>query len=461
MTLRLRLAVWYGAFFALVLAVALFTTYAEHAGAHVADDDATLDGIWRNASDAARRTPPDTGSSETPLHEALDVLASDVSLFVVNRHGTVVASAHAPAHASLDSAAAAAPEGYSTGSVAGERFRLLAKPLQGRAGERLVAAMSLATLDASLARLRAYLLLTGIVAVIVAVGGGLVLSRSALRPVALVTETARSIAASGEFSRRVAGSRGDDEIGRLARTFDAMLDRLEAAYLRQQHFVADASHELRTPLAAMRTHVALLAAARDGDRDELLRRVEREVERLCDLVDDLLILSRADAGREPFTGQTVQLDEVLMDVFDGLRAREPARLAITALEEAAVTGERERLVQLVLILIDNALRYTPGDGHVTVSLSTSSAAAEVRVEDDGIGIDPTDAPRLFDRFYRGAGARRMDPAGSGLGLAIARWIVDRHDGKITVEPREPTGTRAVVRLPLAVVARRATPSRAP
>ncbi len=450
MTLRLRLAVWYGAFFALVLAVALFTTYAEHASAHLADDDAALDATWRGASDAARRTPPDAGSSETPLHDALDVLASDVSLFVVSDRGSVIASAHQPAHADLAAVAAAAPGGYSTASVAGQRFRLLAKPLEGRTGERLVAVTSIATLDASLARLRSYLVLLGVGGIVVAVAGALVISGSALRPIALVTETAASIASSHALSRRVSVPRGDDEVGKLARTFNAMLESLEAAYARQQTFVGDASHELRTPLAAMRTHIALLAAARDGDRDKILGRVEREVERLCDLVDDLLILSRADAGREPFAGQTVQLDEVLMDVFDGLRAREPARLAIAALEGAAVTGERERLVQLVLILIDNALRYTPADGHITVTLSTSSTAAEVRVEDDGIGIDPADSPRLFDRFYRGADARRIDPAGSGLGLAIAHWIVERHHGEITVEPREPAGTRAVVRLPLAV-----------
>ena len=204
---------------------------------------------------------------------------------------------------------------------------------------------------------------------------------------------------------------------------------------------------LRTPLAAMRTHVALLASG-NGDSAELRHRVEREVERLCSLVDDLLILSRADAGGEPFVAGEVQLDEVLMEVFEGLRIREPRRLSVAALDAAPVMGERDRLVQLILILLDNALRYTAADGHVTVSLAADGHEAALRVDDDGVGIDPADSARLFDRFYRGAAARRMNPAGSGLGLPIARWIVERHGGAIAIEPRAPRGTRAVVRLPL-------------
>ncbi|HZP97315.1 MAG TPA: HAMP domain-containing sensor histidine kinase [Candidatus Limnocylindria bacterium] len=451
MTLKIRLALWYGSFFAVVLAAALFATYTEHSAAHLADHDAALRDAWRSAADVVTRTLDTTGPQDTLLHDVLDTSDSGIALFLFDAHGGVLASADRPRLQGLTEVAATAPDGYSTAAAVDGHLRLLAGPLKRATGTRLVAVTSLAALDASLARLRGYLLLLAVIGIAVAVSGGLALSGSALRPIALVTETARSIATSQAFSRRVATPPRDDEVGRLARTFNAMLDSLEAAYARQQRFVGDASHELRTPLAAMRTHVALLArGGEDGDRPELLHRIEREVERLCDLVDDLLTLSRADAAAEPVIAKAVQLDEVLMEVFEGLRAREAPRLAVAALDVAPVMGERDRLVQLILILIDNALRYTPADGHVTVSLSVGGHAAELRVEDDGIGIDPAESARLFDRFYRGAAARRMHPSGSGLGLAIARWIVQRHGGTITIEPREPRGTRAVVRLPLAV-----------
>ncbi len=450
MTLKLRLAIWYGALFAVVLGVALVAAYTEHSNAHLADDDAALDAAWRSAAPAASRMLAAGGDRDALLHELLD--ASDVGLVLVDANGGIIANAHRAPLEGLATVAAAAPDGYSSAAVASGHLRLFARSIDGAPGVRLVAAMSLDTLDTSLARLRGYLLLLGVVGLAVAVSGGLAISGSALRPIALVTETARSIAASRAFSRRVAVPSRDDEVGRLARTFNRMLDALEDAYSRQQRFVGEASHELRTPLAAIRTHVELLARGGgngNGDGPDLLHRVEREVERLCGLVDQLLILSRADAGDEPFVAAEVQLDEVVMEVFEGRQAQDGSRLSVVGLDVAPVAGERDRLVQLLLILIDNALRYTPDGGQVTVALTVDAEAAEVRVEDDGIGIDPAERARLFDRFYRGAAARQVDPTGSGLGLAIAKWIVERHGGEIRIEPRTPRGTRAIVRLPLA------------
>lgn len=448
MTLKQRLAVWYGALFALVLAAALLVAYTEHTNAHLADDDAMLASSWRSAADVVATASDPAGVRDALLHEVDDRSATDVDLFLFDAQRRLLASANRMRAAGLAEAAASASVGYSTAPVAGGDVRLLVQPIAQAPDLRLAAATSLAALDESLARLRISMLVLALIGTAGAVSGGVLLSGSALRPIARVTETAGSIASSQEFSHRVDVPPRDDEVGRLARTFNRMLDTLEAAYARQQRFVGDASHELRTPLAAMRTHVALLATA-GANQAELLARVEHEVERLCGLVDDLLILSRADAGNEPFVPKTLQLDEVLMEVFEGLRAREPSRLSVRKLDAAPVLGERERLIQLALIVIDNALRYTPGDGQVTLSLSAHAGAAELRVADEGIGIDPSEHGRLFERFYRGAGARRLNPAGSGLGLAIARWIVERHEGEITIEAGEPRGTIVVVRLPLA------------
>ena len=141
-----------------------------------------------------------------------------------------------------------------------------------------------------------------------------------------------------------------------------------------------------------------------------------------------------------------------MEAFSELRSMAGPRLRVRGLDAVMVDGERDRLKELVLVLLDNALRYTPHDGLVEASLADDGKEAVLRVEDEGIGIALSDVPRVFDRFYRGAAARRMDASGSGLGLSIARWIAERHGGTIAIESREGAGTRVTLRLPLAVSA---------
>lgn len=322
-----------------------------------------------------------------------------------------------------------------------------------------------AAFRASLERLRVILIAVGAGGVAVAVLGGWVISRGALRPVRTMVETARAIALSRGFSRRIE-VRGDtrDELGELARTFNDMLASLDDAYRRQQRFVADVSHELRTPLTAIQGDLELLSRdLPERERATALAEALREARRLARLVDDLLALARADAGPQPFVPRPVQLDEVVMEVFRELRPQAGPRLEVVDIDDARVLGERDRLKQLVLILVDNALRYAP-DAAVRISVAVSGAEAALAVEDEGIGVAPEVARRAFERFYRGEEARRLDPGGTGLGLAIARWIADRHGGSISLEARMPGGTRAVVRLPrpaassgLASVADRPTP----
>lgn len=304
--------------------------------------------------------------------------------------------------------------------------------------------------QASLERLRLILMVVGAVGVTVAVLVGWVISGGALRPVRLITETARAIALSRGFSRRIdVRENARDELAELGRTFNDMLASLDDAYRRQQRFVADVSHELRTPLTSIQGDLELLARdIPDRDRAATIAEALREARRLARLVDDLLVLVRADAGPQPFLPKPVQLDEVAMEVFRELHAQAGQRFEVVDLDEARVLGERDRLKQLVLILADNALRYAP-DGSVRLSVGVERSQAVLRVEDEGIGISPEVARRAFERFFRGEAAQRLDPGGTGLGLAIARWIVERHGGTIALERREPQGTRAIVRLPAA------------
>ncbi len=309
---------------------------------------------------------------------------------------------------------------------------------------------SLPGFEASLDRLRLILLGVGIIGVGLAVAGGWAISSGALRPIARMIETARSIALSRGFSRRVeVRDDAGDELAELGRTFNEMLASLDEAYRRQQRFVGDVSHELRTPLTAIQGDLQLLERGdlSPGERSEILSEALREARRLARLIDDLLALVRADGGPQPFRGVPIALDEVVMEVFRDLRPAAGERLRVVDLDPAVVEGERDRLKQLVLILVDNALRYTPAGGEVRVSLGREGADAILRVEDEGIGVTADVAARAFERFYRGEAAQRMDPSGTGLGLSIARWIVDRHGGSISLQARPARGTVALVHVP--------------
>lgn len=307
-----------------------------------------------------------------------------------------------------------------------------------------------AAFEASLDRLRLILTAVGAVGVTVAVTVGWAISAGALRPIARMTETARAIALSRGFARRIEVHEDrNDELSELGRTFNQMLASLDDAYRRQQRFVADVSHELRTPLTAIQGDLELLVRGQlpPDEAEATLAEAHRETRRLSRLVDDLLVLARADSGPQPFVPRPIQLDEVVMEVFRELRAQAGPRLRVVGLEGALVHGERDRLKQLVLILVDNALSYTPPPGEVRLSLRHEGAETVLAVEDDGIGISRETAARAFDRFYRGAEAQRLDPAGTGLGLSIAKWIVERHGGTVAIRARSPHGTLATVHLP--------------
>jgi signal transduction histidine kinase len=253
----------------------------------------------------------------------------------------------------------------------------------------------------------------------------------------------------------VTGDPGD-ELVTLGTTFDAMLASLEDAYRGQQRFLRDVSHELRTPLTVIHGNAQLLADEHldRAAQDDAASHIVRESERLARLVDKLLVLARADAA-EPFAGVPVHLDEVAMETFDEMRMLGEGRLEMRWIDATVVIGEPDRLKQLLVVLIDNALRYTRAPGSVVLSISDDAGDAVIRVEDEGIGLPSVPVARLFERTYRGDAARALDPSGSGLGLAIARWIVERHGGVITLEPNGARGTRAIVRLPLAAGHRRA------
>ena len=237
----------------------------------------------------------------------------------------------------------------------------------------------------------------------------------------------------------------------MAKTFNEMLESIEAAYSAQQRFVSDASHELRAPLTAIQGNLELLSRYRsmpEAEREEALAEVTREANRLSRLVANLLALARADAG-VPLKHRLLDLDEVVLDAYHEARQLSQGQvLTLDPFELIQVIGDEDRLKQLVLILLDNALKYTPANGYVTLGLQRLETGSKITVRDTGVGISPEDLPHVFERFYRADPAHGRDPGGTGLGLPIARWIVEQHGGKITLESQPGHGTIATVYLPL-------------
>jgi signal transduction histidine kinase len=228
---------------------------------------------------------------------------------------------------------------------------------------------------------------------------------------------------------------------------------VERSMDQMRRFMADAAHELRTPVTVLHTRAeVMLAQGRDAERDgAALQAIMHETSRLGEVLDNLLTLARADAGERSVARETVYLDDVAADTVQTVRAlaeRKGVALEVGRFEEAGVAGDETLLRRLLLIVLDNAIKYTRTGGRVRLDVTATDGQRSVAVSDSGIGIPPEQLPHIFERFYRGEGARR-EAEGAGLGLAIARWIADLHGARITVAP-EPQGTRVVIDFPAGV-----------
>jgi signal transduction histidine kinase len=218
-----------------------------------------------------------------------------------------------------------------------------------------------------------------------------------------------------------------------------------------RRFMADAAHELRTPVTLLRTRAEMaLGEPREAGRDDAtLQAIEREAERLGAVVGDLLLLARADAGERPLARETVYLDDLAAESVEAIRplaARREVALEVGTFEETPVTGDPTLLRRLIVIVLDNAVKFTPAGGRVRLDVSSESGTGSLVVRDTGIGISAEILPHVFDRFFRGDLARRKTD-GAGLGLAIAGWIADAHRARIEIGSTPGQGTRVAVVFP--------------
>ncbi len=467
MPLRIRFVLWYGGLFVVILFVVMGLSYAFHVRSHY---DA-LDHALITSADHAANEP--ISELDSPRLERIGA-DLEVSLRLYDANGTLLettakagefspsspqAILAVPAKPPFDPIANLVPsilerphttEGaFGVISDGGRRWRIYVLPLEQDGYIEVL--VSLDALDRAVRALRIVMAVLGMIGLAAAVLGSWAVASRALLPITVVDKTARSIALSRNFSQRVPLPARHDELGHLAETLNEMLASLQAAYYAQQRFVADASHELRAPLTIIQGNLELFARHQnisEGERQEMLSEIQKETVRLSRLVADLLTLARADSG----TGlrqYPVELDAIVLTAFrEGNQLAHGQTLVLDTFEPVQIIGDEDRLKQLMLILLDNAIKYTASGGQVRVELHRKANTAEIVVQDTGIGIPAEALPHIFDRFYRADPARSHDPGGTGLGLSIARWITEQHKGRIAVTSTLGEGTAIRVFLPI-------------
>ncbi|MDI6770425.1 MAG: ATP-binding protein [Anaerolineales bacterium] len=313
------------------------------------------------------------------------------------------------------------------------------------------AATSLSLLDATLRNLVNILVGMTLFATLLAALASWFGVGQALAPLKTVTAAALQITRADDLSRRIPyRGQDNDEVGQLIYAFNETLERLEKLFLSQQRFLADVSHELRTPLTVIKGNADLMRRMKSLD-EESLTSIKDEADRLTRLVGDLLLLTQAESGKLPLDFKPVELDTLLLDVSKEMHvlARERVQLKVTEIDQIQVNGDRDRLKQVLLNLVSNAIKYTPQGGEVFLSLSKVGGQARLIVRDSGPGIPAEDLPHIFERFYRAEKSRtRSESGGFGLGLSIANWIITHHGGRIEVNSQEGKGTTFCIWLPL-------------
>ena len=321
---------------------------------------------------------------------------------------------------------------FENATVGDNHVRMITFPYQP--GLAVQIAKPLDETDRSLARIRWLLILIATGGTLIAGGLGLIVSRAALTPVRRLTETTETVTKTGDLSERIEVE-GNDELSRLAVSFNTMLAALEESSRARNQLVADASHELRTPLTSLRTNIEVLASERElpaGERQRLLSDVVEQLGEMTTLISELMELARGEEHLgEP---EDVRLDLVAAEAVERTKRNRPGVDFKTDLEESLVHGVPETLDRALGNLLDNAAKWSPPDGEVEVGVH----GGEVTVRDHGPGIDEKDLPYVFDRFYRASSARGLP--GSGLGLAIVRQVAQAHGGTVVAERAEGGGT---------------------
>jgi len=339
---------------------------------------------------------------------------------------------------------------FKTFTLGNQTFRSIIYPVEAttkRVGwVQLI--MPISDVAGTLKTIRTYIFILVPLATLLLSIGGNFLARTTLRPIDSIRRQVDEIYGKN-LSRRIDVVKPDDELGLLALTFNQMLERLQEAFESQRRFLADASHEIKTPLAILKSQWEKLADAKTMPiqyKKEIHSNLE-ELARLAQLVDNLLLLSEIDDNRIKIEQKPVNLQKVLEEIFeDGkiLAEQKDQSITLESLESVVISGDHNRLLQLFLNLVDNAVKYTPEKGEISFYLSKKNKTTFVEIRDTGIGISEKDLQCIFDRFYRVDKSRSRQQGGSGLGLSICEWIVNAHHGSINIQSEIGRGTKVTV-----------------
>jgi heavy metal sensor kinase len=451
--LRLRITAWY--FAVLATGFSLFGViafYAMRGSIHETVDENLQDQI-QGVRELIERTPGKAELGRDLEHDE-EIRAGSDLLQVSDSAGHWIYRSRTMAHYG-PAAPQEARASITTQQPNGVPLRVLTLPVQA-GGKTYIAQLAYPLDDfyEALDRFRRVLFLSSPLLLLLASAGGYWLSRRALGPVDEITREARSISAQN-LSSRLAVPHTGDELQRLSETLNGMLARLEQAFRRITQFTADASHELRTPVALMRTRaeIALRRPRSEEEYRETLRQTLDDLQRTSSLIENLMLLARADSGAEALPRTRINIAESVGEAcLEGRTLAETKQISF--LEELPasplwIEGDANSLQRLFLILLDNAVKYTPPQGRITVSLSSSDGFAVTEIRDTGIGIAALDLPHIFERFFRADRARSRQTGGAGLGLSIGQWIAQAHGGTISALSKPGEGSVFQVRIPLA------------
>ncbi len=458
MSIRIRLTLWYVSLLAVVLIAFSITLY-------ITLQISLTNELNRSLEDRARQVALGIQASNDPL----DILRTGViqlpelgvfsspSIFIqiadmdgnVLRRSPNLMGNNLPIDAETLNFIQAEQSYQKTMDVGSVQMRLYSVPLVF--GNKVIGMVQvgkpLAEVESTLRSVLLFLVSGTLVSLILASLVGVFMVYLSLRPIDRITMTADRIVRAEDLNQRLPVPPTDDELARLSRTINRMLERLDNFFQAQVRLSADVSHELRTPLTIIRGNVEMLRKMGDSptDRAEGLNAIESALSRMSRLVSDLLLLSQADAGMA-LKMRPLDLDGVILDVFQQAHAlRGGVQLKLGHADPAQVYGDEDRLKQLLINLMENAIKHTPVGGSVTLSVYRTKNSVRISVADTGAGIPPEYLPHIFDRFYRVKGQRVK---GSGLGLAIAKWIAEAHNGELTAESEPGIGSTFTLELPV-------------
>jgi heavy metal sensor kinase len=452
-SIRVRLTAWYTLVLAVVLIGAGMMSYAVMRRQMGRTTDASL---VTGAHQVATALEEEAAENHGPLklRSANEVLANfrdnDRPMIILGADGQDFAASASPITASVDRTALrrlTARRSFGLSSIHGpHELRLILSPLRlGDSEYFLAIAQSLDEQKELLADLRHAMLVTIPLALLIVAAGGYLLARKSLAPVTAMSAKARAISAAS-LSDRVEVTNPADELGQLAVTLNALLERLEQSFDSQRRFMADASHELRTPVAILQGELDVTLSRDDRDAREYrdsLEIMRKSVQRLTRIVRDLFLLARGDAGQYPMRDERFYLDEVVAQTVHGFRTLAAERGVVIAEEhepDLVMRGDEDLVQRMVGNLIENAIKHVPSGGRVLVRSSAAEGALRIEVHDSGSGIATELRDRIFERFF---GA---DGSGAGLGLPIARWIAEAHGGRVWLERSDPDGSVFVATL---------------